>query len=384
MLNFTYHNPVKIIFGGHTLRELRKLIPQNKKILLTYGGGSIKKNGVYDKITKILKNYQVIEFGGIESNPQYETLMKAVALAKKEAVDFLLPVGGGSVLDGTKFIAAATKFKGEDPWDIIAKKAPVEEAIPLGAVITLPATGSEMNGYAVISRASTEEKLAFGSPLCYPQFSILDPESTFSLPERQVSNGIVDSFVHVMEQYMTVREGAPLQDRQAEAILMTLIEEAGKVKINPDDYTVRANLMWCACQALNGLIGCGVPQDWATHMIGHELTALYGLDHGQTLAVVLPAVLKHQKENKLDKLCHYAEKVWGVQKGTDREKADIAIEKTKDFFEVLGMKTSLSAYGISSEKFETIASRFDERNMFLGEKQNIGRKEVMEILKLCL
>ena len=384
MLNFIYHNPVKIIFGKHTLRELRKLIPQDKKILLTYGGGSIKKNGVYDKITKILKNHDVIEFGGIESNPQYETLMKAVALAKKEDVDFLLPVGGGSVLDGTKFIAAAAKFQGDDAWDIIAKKAPVEEAIPLGAVMTLPATGSEMNGYAVISRKETKEKLAFGSPLCYPQFSILDPETTFSLPERQVNNGIIDSFVHVMEQYMTAREDAPLQDRQAEAILLTLIGEAVKVKAAPDDYNVRANLMWCACQALNGLIGCGVPQDWATHMIGHELTALYGLDHGQTLAVVLPAVLRHQRENKLDKLCHYAEKVWGVQKGTDREKADIAIEKTKDFFEALGMKTSLSDYGISSEKFETIANRFDERNMLLGEKQNIGRKEVMEILKLCL
>lgn len=384
MLNFTYHNPVKIVFGRHAVLELGKLIPPDKKILMTYGGGSIKENGLYEKITKILKHHCFIEFGGIEANPRYETLMKGVVLAKKEKIDFLLPVGGGSVLDGTKFIAAAAEYQGDDPWDILTKKAPIEAAIPLGAVITLPATGSEMNGFAVISRASTKEKLTFESPLCYPQFSILDPETTYSLSERQVKNGIVDTFVHVIEQYLTVRENSPLQDRQAEAILLTILEEAVKVREHPDDYNVRANLMWCACQALNGLIGCGVPQDWTTHMIGHELTALHGLDHAQTLAIVLPAVLRHQREDKLDKLRHYGEKIWNIRKGTDREKADKAIERTTGFFESIGMATKLNALGITSEQFETIAGRFEERGIALGENRNIRGKEVVEILNLCL
>jgi NADP-dependent alcohol dehydrogenase len=252
----------------------------------------------------------------------------------------------------------------------------------MGAVLTLPATGSEMNGFAVISRESIKEKRAFGAPACYPKFSILDPETTKSLPERQVVNGIVDTFVHVAEQYMTVRH-APLQDRQAEGILKTLIEEAPKVKAAPDDYDVRADLMWCATQALNGLIGCGVPQDWASHMIGHELTALYGLDHAQTLAVVLPAVLRHQKSNKLAKLVQYAERVWGISAGTDDDKAEAAIEKTVEFFKSLGVKTSLKEYYIGSENFEEIGSRFERRDMKLGEKGIIGSKEVVEILKLC-
>lgn len=380
MESFTYHNPVKIVFGRGMIKELGALIPPDKKVMITYGGGSIKKNGVYDQVKQALKNHSVIEFRGIEPNPEYDRLMKGVSRAKEEGVDFLLSVGGGSVLDGTKFISAAMRHKGSTPWE----GAAVEDALPLGTVITLPSTGSEMNGFAVISRRLLKEKRAFGSPHCYPLFSILDPETTFTLPDRQVKNGIVDTFVHVVEQHLTVREASPLQDRQAEAILSTLIEEAPKVIDAPKDYHVRANLMWAATQALNGLIGCGVPQDWATHMIGHEVTALHGLDHGQTLAVILPALLKHEKEAKRAKLVQYAERVWKVREGSDDEKAEIAIEKTAAFFRSLKVATTLSEYGVGSENFEIIGKRFDERGMALGEKGVIRGKEVVEILNLCL
>lgn len=384
MLNFTYHNPVKIVFGKDTISELKELIPPDRKILITYGGGSIKKNGVYDQVKQALGNHTVFEFGGIEPNPVYETLMRAVSLAKTHKIDFLLSVGGGSVLDGTKFIAGAIPYAGADPWDLVIGTAPVEKAVPIGCVITLSATGSEMNGYAVISRSSTQEKRAFGHPLLYPQFSILDPVVTFSLSDRQIRNGIVDPFVHVTEQYLTYDVNAPLQDRQAEAVLLTLIEEGPKALANPHDYSVRANLMWSATQALNGLIGCGVPQDWATHMIGHELTALYGIDHGQSLAVVLPGVLKHQKHNKLRKLVTYAHRVWNIRNGSDDQKADAAIQKTADFFRSIGVPTTLKEYKIPAECCETVANRIDARGMPLGEHGAIGKKEIREILTLCL
>ena len=384
MNNFTYENPVKIVFGKGSIGELKSLIKRGQKVMVTYGGGSIKTNGVYGQVMEGLNNHEVVEFGGIEANPEYETLMKGVELAKSENVDFLLAVGGGSVLDGTKFMAVAIPWKRKDPWDIISRGFPVKEAIPLASVMTLAGTGSEMNCLAVISRREMGVKQAFSSPTCYPQFSILDPETTYSLPERQINNGIVDTFVHVMEQYLTVRESSPLQDRQAEAILKTLIEEAPKVKENPHDYDVKANFVWCATQALNGLIGCGVPQDWASHMIGHELTALYGIDHGQVLAVMLPAVLKHQKENKLEKLVQYGEKVWNITDGFSEDRADKAIEKTVGFFKSLGVKTTLKEYEIGSENFEKIGNIFDERKMELGEKGVIKGKEVVEILELCL
>lgn len=383
MWNFTYHNPVKIVFGKGTIAELANLVPQDQKIMMTYGGGSIKRNGVYDQVIAALKGRTVIEFGGIEPNPRYETLMRAVEQDRAEGVGFLLAVGGGSVLDGTKFIAAAVKFAGDDPWDILAKDAPVNEALPLGAVLTLPATGSEMNGNAVISRESTREKLSFSSPYVYPRFSILDPETTYSLSARQVANGIVDTFVHVAEQYLTYSVNAPLQDRQAEAILLTLIEEAPKVKADPQNYEVRANLMWCATQALNGLIGCGVPQDWATHSIGHELTAFFGLDHGQTLAIVLPAVLKHERIRKAGKLVQYAQRVWGIHDLGEDETIDAAIAKTEEFFHSVGNPTRLSDYSIKVAECRPIVERFRARGSRLGEHKAIGAQEVEEILALC-
>ncbi len=383
MQNFAFHNPVRVVFGRGSIAELVGLVPADAKTLMTYGGGSIKRNGVYDEVKAALRGRSLLEFGGIEPNPRYETLMRAVTLARRERVKFLLSVGGGSVLDGTKFIAAAVPFKGGDPWDILAEDAAVRSALPLGCVLTLPATGSEMNDFAVISRDSTSEKLAFGSPHVYPRFSILDPATTFTLPARQIANGIVDTFVHVMEQYATYDVNAPLQDRQAEAVLLTLMEQGPKTLKHPQDYDARANLVWCATHALNGVIGCGVPQDWATHMIGHELTALYGIDHAQSLAVVLPALLRHERTRKRTKLIRYARRVMNLTGPAGDALVMKAIAKTEKFFRSVGMKTRLAEYGIPAEAAEIVAARLDRRGAKLGEHEAIGRTQVAAILRLC-
>lgn len=383
MYNFEFKNPVKILFGKGKIAKIANELPKDKKILLTYGGGSIFKNGIYDQVKAATKDFNVIEFGGIEANPHYETLMKAVALVNAEKVDYLLSVGGGSVLDGTKFIAAAALFEGEEPWDICAKRSQVniQKAIPIGAVLTLPATGSEMNGNAVVTRVSTEEKLAFDSPAVMPQFSVLDPEVIFSLPDRQVANGIVDAFIHVMEQYLTFPVNSPLQDRFAEGILHTLIEEGPKVLANRKDYEAAANFMWSATMALNGLIGMGVPQDWATHMIGHELTAYHGIDHARTLAIVLPGMMHIRRKEKQDKILQYGERIWEVSEGTVDERIDQTIAKTIAFFESVGIKTTLPDYEVPAETIGRITSRFEERGMKIGEKADIGPGEIQLILE---
>jgi NADP-dependent alcohol dehydrogenase len=382
MYNFEFKNPVKIIFGKGQIAKLSNELPKNHKILLTYGGGSIFQNGVYNQVKTALEGFDVMEFGGIEANPSYETCMKAVEIVKKEEIGFLLAVGGGSVLDGTKFIAAAALFDG-DPWLILSDKnaEKVEVAIPIGTVLTLPATGSEMNGTAVISRNSTQEKMAFGSPVVMPLFSILDPETVFSLPDRQVANGVVDAFVHVMEQYLTFPENAPLQDRLSESILLTLIEEGPKILNDRSNYDAAANFMWCATMALNGLIGLGVPQDWATHMIGHELTAFHGLDHARTLAIVLPGVMNICRQQKQAKILQYAERIWGITSGTADEKINLAILKTIGFFEMMGLPASLSYYGVTSSTVEKIAGRFAERKSTLGENKEIDSEVVRKILE---
>jgi len=381
MNNFVFRNPVKVLFGKGQINKVGEEVPAGSKILLTYGGGSIFKNGVYDQVKEATKGLNVIEFGGIEPNPKYETLMKAVAVCKDEKIDFLLSVGGGSVLDGTKFIAAAVCYPGEDPWDILAKRAEVTEALPIGAVLTLPATGSEMNGNSVVSKIETQEKLAFGSPAVMPQFSVLDPEVIFSLPDRQVANGVVDSFVHVMEQYLTYPVNSPLQDRMAEGILHTLVEEGPKVLANRNDYDAAANFMWSATMALNGLIAVGVPQDWATHVIGHELTAYHGIDHAQTLAIVLPGMMDLKRKNKEAKILQYGERIWGITEGTSEQKVDTAIAKTVDFFESLGIKTKLPDYAVPSETITKIENRFIQRGLKIGEHADIGPDEVSEILR---
>ena len=383
MNNFTYHNPTRIVFGKGSIAGLGKLVPPGK-VLMTYGGGSIKKNGVYQDVKNALAGREVLEFGGIPPNPVYEGLLEAVGIVKSEKVDFLLAVGGGSVLDGTKFIACAARFEGPDPWNILARSAPVKSAVPLGAVLTLPATGSESNGYSVISRKSTQEKKAFGTEHAYPRFAILDPLVTMTLPEKQVRNGIVDAFAHVMEQYATTPAAAALQDRQSEAILKTLIEEGPKTLQSPKDYDARANLMWSATQALNGLVGCGVPQDWGTHMIGHELTALYGLDHAETLAIVMPRLLRHQKTLKAAKLLQFARRVWGLDGGDAGVASEAGIVRMEEFFNSVGMPTRLSAYGIApAEAAAKVGERFRQRKARFGQDESLNGDDAAKILERC-
>ncbi|HOZ13819.1 MAG TPA: iron-containing alcohol dehydrogenase [Tenuifilaceae bacterium] len=384
MKNFDYYNPVKILFGEGKIDQIPTELKQGDKILLTYGGGSIKKNGTYDKVMKALQGFQVTEFGGIEANPKFETLIKAVQIVKEHKIDFILAVGGGSVIDGTKFIAAAALYDGKDPWDILVKGIKVEKAVPFGSVLTLPATGSEMNSGAVISRLSTKEKYAFGSPVLFPKFSVLDPTTTLSLPPRQVANGIVDAYIHTVEQYLTYPSNSPIQDKFAESILKTLIEVGPKTLSNPDELAHRANFMWSCTMALNGLIATGVPTDWATHMIGHELTAFFGLDHGVTLAIVYPALLREMVDFKKDKLFQYGEEVWGIKNDGRPETIDKIINKTEEFFHSLGVKTKLSNYGITKEQTRPIVERFMERGWKLGEQKNITHDVVERILDRAL
>jgi NADP-dependent alcohol dehydrogenase len=385
MNNFEYHNPTRILFGAGQIASVAQHISPDARVLLLYGGGSIKANGTYDEVKAALSGHFVLEFGGIEPNPHYETLMKAVELVKAEHIDFLLAVGGGSVIDGTKFVAAAAVFDG-DPWDILAKGGKmVQNALPFGAVLTLPATGSEMNSASVVTRAATREKRAFASKHVYPQFSVLDPSKTFTLPLRQVGNGVVDAFVHVMEQYMTYLADAPVQDRFAEGLLLTLIEQGPRVLAAPEDLSVRANIMWTATMALNGLIGVGVPQDWATHMVGHELTALYGLDHAQTLAVVLPGMLSVRREAKRGKLLQYAERVWGLREGSDDERIDAAIERTRGFFEQMGVPTRLSGYGLDAAAIDAVAAALESAGLVkLGEHRDVTPDIARAALQLSL
>lgn len=381
MYNFEFQSPTKVIFGKDTIKKVKDEIPRDKRILMTFGGGSIRKNGVYKQVMEALSEHTVFEFGGIEPNPKFETLIKAVEMVKKENIDFLLAVGGGSTLDGTKFIAAASKFEG-DPWKILSEGAEIKDAIPLASIITLPATGSEMNCGAVISRLETNEKLAFHSNLVYPKFSIIDPETTYSLPEKQTVNGIVDTFVHTMEQYATFEVNSPLQDEWMLGLIKTLMKEAKKVLRNPKDYEARANIFWSATCGLNYWMSLGCPQDWATHMIGHELTAFYGIDHGESLAIVLPRVWKNRKRSKMDKLAKMAIEVYGANEFLPKNiLADIAIKKTKKFFESIGRRTKLSDYGINKEEAaKKISERFKKRGVMLGEKGDIGPNDVYEIL----
>ena len=382
MENFTFHNPTRIHFGRGQIAQLDQELPAKARVLLLAGGGSIKQNGVYDQVIKALSTRKVVEFFGVEANPDFDTLMRAVELGRKEKVDWILPVGGGSVLDGAKLVAAAIHYPG-DAWDIPAKgMSDLPHALPIGAVLTLPATGSESNGAAVISRRATREKLAFISPHVYPRFSILDPETTFSLPPRQVANGIGDAFCHVIEQYLTYPAEAAIQDRFAEGVMRTLIEVGPKTLAQPTDYDARSNLVWAATCALNGWIGVGVPQDWATHMIGHELTALHNIDHARTLAIVLPSLLNVQRTTKGAKLLQYAERVWDLRTGSDNERIDAAIAKTREFYESMGIKTRLSDYDAGVETAGEVARRLQARGMTrLGEHGDITPEVVEKILR---
>ncbi len=409
MFDFEFHNPTKILFGKHQIATIGREIPSNARILITYGGGSVLDNGVMNEVRAALLGRPCVEFGGIEPNPTYETLMQAVELVKKEQINFLLAVGGGSVIDGTKFIAAAACWELGDPWDILIYGGKgIQRALPLATVLTLPATGSEMNCGAVISRISRQislpaggsmvnagvaasitqsrnEKRVFMHPSVYPRFSVLDPTSTYSLPQRQIANGVVDAFVHVMEQYLTYPVGAKVQDRFAEGLLLTLIEEGPLALSKPEAYDVRANLMWSATMALNGLIGAGVPQDWTCHQIGHELTALHGLEHARTLAVLLPAVMQIRRADKHDKLLQYAARIWGLVEGDAEARIEQAIQKTRDFFESLGVPTRLGAYDITAEAFPELLQRLEEHgHTALGERQSVSLETSRHILETSL
>jgi NADP-dependent alcohol dehydrogenase len=381
MQNFEFYNPTKVVFGEGEIRRLSEFVPK-AKILLLYGGGSIKKNGVYEQVMNALYGHELYEVSGIQANPTFEKAMEAVDLIRREKIEFILAVGGGSVIDSAKFISLAVPFNG-DPWSILTgSEQAFVEAIPFGCVLTLPATGSEMNCYFVLSRG--DQKLSAGSPLLFPKFSILDPKVTMSLDKRQIGNGVVDAFVHVMEQYLTFPSNAPLQDRFAESILQTLMEEGPKSFNKPNEYIPRANHMWAASMALSGIIGNGVPHDWSTHTIGHELTALHGLDHAQTLAVVFPAMMWVMRSEKREKINQYAERVLKL-KGSDEELLQGSIRKTVTFFESVGLPTKLSAYGIKQDVIEKITVRLQARGMTaLGERQTVTLEKIRDVLRVAL
>ncbi|WP_036798600.1 iron-containing alcohol dehydrogenase [Photobacterium marinum] len=383
MNKFTYHNPTRIHFGEGQIANITAEIPTDKKVLVIYGGGSIKKNGVYDQVAAALKGHQWGEFQGIEPNPQYDTLMKAVNMIKTEGYDFLLAVGGGSVIDGTKFIAAAANYEDEDPWNILARNEAVQSAVPLACVLTLPATGSESNMGSVVSRG--KDKLAFMSPLVQPAFAVLDPKTTLTLSPRQVANGVVDAFVHVMEQYLTFPADAKVQDRFAEGLLLTLMEEGPKALATPNDIDVRSNIMWAATQALNGLIGVGVPQDWTTHMIGHELTGNYGIDHARTLSIVLPAVMKERRADKEAKLLQYGERIFGIKDGSTDERIDATIAQTISFFKQMEVPTNLSDVELDKAAVDILVDSLEKHGMkALGENGNITIADSRTILEAAL
>ena len=385
MNQFNFYNPTKIIFGRDRFNELDYLVPKDAKILVLYGGGSVKKFGTLDRVLAALPNREILEFGGIEANPRYETLMKAVDLVRAEKIDFLLAVGGGSVIDGTKFIALASYYEG-DGLDLLRDRsitANLKQALPLAAVLTLAATGSEMNRGGVVS--SPIGKLGFGNDLVFPKFSLVDPSLTFTLPETQVANGVVDTFVHVMEQYMTYPAEGRFQDRTSEGILKTLIEIGRATIDNPTDYDLRANLVWCATMGLNGLIGAGVPQDWATHRIGHELTALFGIDHAKTLAIIMPSLWNIMRETKREKLLQYGERVLNITTGSEENRIDQIIETTRQFFESLGIKTKLSDYGIGADQIDSILAALESHHMTaLGERGEITLEISRKILEGAL
>ena len=381
MLNFTFQNPTKIHFGEGQIEKITNEIPKDSKVLIVYGGGSIKKNGVYQQVSDALENHSWQEFSGIEPNPQYDTAMKAVDIIQQNQIDYILAVGGGSVVDAVKFIAAAAKYQGDDPWDILSKGAKVKDAVPFGVVLTLPATGSESNSGSVMSRG--EDKLFFGSPLTFPKFAVLDPSTTLTLSNRQISNGVVDAFVHTVEQYITYPVNAKIQDRFAEGILHTLIEEGPKAlnEETKNDLEVRGNIMWSATMALNNLIGSGVPQDWATHMIGHELTAIHHIDHARTLSIVLPATLKICCE---EKLIQYGQRIWNLN-GTDAEIMDEAIAKTEEFFRTMQVPVRLSDVGLDETTIEPVLQKLQQHGFTaLGEHGTVDLKVVREILNTAL
>lgn len=381
-MKFTYVNPTLIHFGQGQISAISQAIPNDQKVLVIYGGGSIKKNGVYDQVVSALTDHQWVEFSGVEANPTKETLDKAVAIVKEQDIDFILAVGGGSVIDGSKYVAAAAKYDG-DGWDIMVGKHQVTEATPIGAILTLPATGSESNMGAVITKAQTQDKLAFMAPAVQPKFAVLDPDVMKSLPERQLINGIVDAWVHVCEQYLTLPTNAMVQDGYAETLLKNLLV-LGQQYDQRDNDGWRANLMWTANQALNGLIGTGVPQDWATHMIGHEFTALWHVDHARSLAIVQPSLLRNQLENKRAKLEQMGKNVFGLNQTSDL--ALRTIDAIEAFYHSLNVPTQFADHNSSKQAaIDAVIAQLNAHGMLvLGEQQTITLEKSREILEQAI
>jgi len=383
MKNFTYDNTTRIHFGRGMIAEIAKEIPLDAKVLVTYGGGSIKKNGVYEQVKEALKNHKWGEFSGIEPNPQYDTSMKGVEKIKAEGYNYLLAVGGGSVLDSTKFMSMAALYKDGEPWDMITKQIMVKDALPVACIMTLPATGSETNFHLVLSRGA--DKLSIRNPITRPKFAVLDPSLTLKLSERQTANGVVDAFVHIMEQYLTYPQNAKVQDRYAEGLLKNLMEEGIAVLANPEDYDIRANIMLTATMALNKFLAAGVVEDWVSHAIGHELTGLYNIDHARTLSIVFPAVMKVLVQDKKEKILQYGERVLGITEGNADERIEKTIQETIDFFKAMGMPVTLRDADLGEEAIDEIMTQFiahGKKN--LGEHGKVGAEEARAILQAAL
>lgn len=380
MRNFIFQNPTKLVFGKGQISKLNDLIPTDANLMITYGRGSVIQNGIHAKVKDALKGRNFIEFWGIEANPHVETLRKAIEIGKKQDINYLLAVGGGSVLDGTKLIAAGI-ISDDDAWEIVLN-GKAESQIPFASIMTVPATGSEMNSGAVITRGETKEKLSFAGT--YPQFSILDPEVTYSLSEHQVACGLADAFTHVLEQYLTTPNQSRLMDRWAEGILLSVKEIAPKIKENPHDYDLMADYMLAATMALNDFIRMGVTQDWVTHMIGHEITALHGITHGHSLAMIMPGTMRVLREQKHEKLLQYGERIFNITEGSEVERVEKAIEMTEEFYRSLGLTTRLSEENIGNETIEIIAKRFNDRGVAYGENRNVTGDVAREIMKSCL
>ncbi|NLA41615.1 MAG: iron-containing alcohol dehydrogenase [Smithella sp.] len=384
MINFTFQNPTKVLFGKNTIRQLAGEVPRDARVMVVFGAQSARKYGVLDEVLGALAGFDITQFGGIEPNPEYDTLTSGIALARETKIDFLLAIGGGSVIDGAKFMAAAIPFGGE-PYLLLENKGDaIRRALPLGAVLTLPASGSEMNNRAIISRRAVSWKRAIMNDFLFPRFAVLDPTKTFTLPAAETGNGVVDTFVHVLEQYLTYPVDGKVQDRLAEGLLLALIEEGPKALREPENYDVRANLMWASTLGLNGLIGAGVPQDWAAHRAGYELTVLYGLAHAQTLAVLVPAMLKVRSAGKKQKLLQYARRVWGISSGAEASRIDAAIDRTKMFFEAMGLPTRLAGYGVQKVDADKVAELLAEHGLTaMGESGDVTPDTIREILALC-
>ncbi|WP_282172993.1 iron-containing alcohol dehydrogenase [Cytobacillus firmus] len=387
MQNFTFYNPTKLIFGKDQLSQLQTEIPQyGKKVLVVYGGGSIKRNGLYDKVMAELTEIgaEVFELAGVEPNPRISTVRKGVEICKNEGVDFLLAVGGGSVIDCTKAIAAGAKYDG-DAWDLVIKKAFAAEALPFGTVLTLAATGSEMNAGSVITNWETNEKYGWGSPVTFPKFSILDPVNTFTVPRNQTVYGIVDMMSHVLEHYFHLEENTDFQDRMCESLLITIMEAAPKLLENLESYEHRATILYSGTMALNGILNMGYRGDWATHNIEHAVSAVYDIPHGGGLAILFPNWMKHNLNVKPERFKQLAVRVFNVDTAgkTDEEAALEGIEKLREFWNSIGAPSRLADYDIDDSKIELMADKATVNGEF-GNFAKLNHADVVSIYRASL